>query len=167
MKKKLNQTKSNQISSITLYSSIIILILLDLLTKTFFTNKFYGNGFIFIQYIQNLGSSFGIFSNVNLYSTLILILSIIVLIIIIYKKEHFLTNKYLTFVFVFFVAGIIGNSYDRLFFGFVRDFIGLKHLFIFNLADLYFSIAFILFMIPELSDTKNLKSKKMKKYHGK
>lgn len=135
---------------------IFFLTFIDLITKFIFTNKsFFDGNLISINYMENLGSSFGLFSNILYYNLFIIILSIIVLFVILYSYKYFLANKKLKLVFVFFIAGILGNTFDRLIFGYVRDFITIKYLFIFNFADFYFTIAFILYLVYEYA----LKSK--------
>jgi len=138
---------------------IFVLTIIDLLSKSLFTNKiFFENSLISIHFSKNFGSSFGIFSNVSFYSYFVTFLAIIVLITLIYYKKTFFKNKYLTYTFIFMFSGILGNTIDRILFGYVRDFISLKHLFIFNLADFYITLAFILYLIYEASENKSLKS---------
>ena len=148
--------------SFVIHFIIYILILIDLITKTLFTDKFYGSAVVSIQYSQNLGSSFSMFANIQNYSMIILLFSFIVLIILLFNQNNFMKKKYLIIAFILFIAGLIGNGYDRFFFGFVRDFISIKYLFIFNLADLYFTMSFVFFLISEASDTKLLKREKLK-----
>ena len=150
---------NKQIPTIIIILTITILILIDLLTKLIFTNKsYFKDNLISITYSENYGSSFGIFSNITFYSYFIIFLAIITVITIIYYRKFFLKNKYLTYSIIFFLAGIIGNTIDRVFYGLVRDFISLKYLFIFNVADFYISLAFILYLIYESSEDKSLKS---------
>lgn len=139
---------------------ILILFFLDILTKYLFTNKiFFKNSIIYIQFVKNFGSSFGIFSNIKYYNLIIIILSIFTIFLLIYKKNYFFKNKYLKISQLLFICGILSNLYDRIFFGFVRDFIAIKYFFIFNLADLYIFLAFTIFLFFE---NKKESSKKIK-----
>jgi signal peptidase II len=60
------------------------------------------------------------------------------------------------FSFVLLISGCMGNAVDRLFLGAVCDFIHLSygpyHFPAFNYADIYLTLACLLFMINELSD---------------
>ncbi|MFN3698824.1 MAG: signal peptidase II, partial [Dictyoglomus sp.] len=42
------------------------------------------------------------------------------------------------------LGGLLGNLYDRVFYGYVIDFIHIKNLFVFNLADLFITVGGIL-----------------------
>ena len=110
---------------------IIILVCIDLITKSVFMNKSIFEGFfIHINYVINYGSAFGIFSNTQYYNLLIIVLSAIVLAIIFYKQEYFKKSCMLFSVYVFLISGLIGNLIDRIFFGFVRDFIVIEGFFV-------------------------------------
>ena len=122
---------------------IIFLTLLDIFLKYIFQNKNYFDFFISIKYTQNVGSSFGIFSNITYYNYFVILLSIVLLIFIFFKfkkiKKILSKNKFYFFSFIFFLSGVLGNLFDRIFFGYVRDFISIENFFIFNLADFYLS----------------------------
>lgn len=130
--------------------NIFILLIIDLMTKTYFTGKHYFiDKLIYISYSENTGSSFGIFSGISFYPYMIIFLSFLFLATLVHYKDKILKNKITTCALIFIFAGVLGNTYDRAFYGFVRDFIGLKYLFIFNLADLYISLSFVLYLIYE------------------
>jgi signal peptidase II len=142
--------KKDKYTLIEISLIIFFLTIIDLITKFIFTDKSFFEGFLIsLNYTKNYGSSFGIFSNVLYYNLFVIVLSVIVLFVILYLYKYFINNKNLKLIFVFFVAGILGNTFDRIFYGYVRDFISLKYLFIFNIADLYFTLAFIFYLIYE------------------
>ena len=142
--------KKDKCQNYKIYLSIFLLVLADIITKYIFTNSiFFNDFFISINYTKNYGSSLGIFANVFYYNILIIILSTIILFFLIYSKKYFTRNKFLKIAYILFISGIIGNGYDRLIFGYVRDYIALKYLFVFNLADLYLTLAFIAYIIYE------------------
>ena len=62
------------------------------------------------------------------------------------------------------LGGAIGNFIDRIFLGYVRDFISIKFFsFVFNLADLFITIGVICFVIYIIVDcAKDIKNKKEK-----
>ncbi len=134
---------------------IIFLILLDQITKLFFINKNYFNKFfISINYSQNFGSSFSIFENISNYNFYLSLFSIFILIITIYYFKEYFKDKNKKYILILFISGLIGNLIDRIIFGYVNDFIYLKNLFIFNFADIYLSLVFILIIYFEFLKNK-------------
>jgi len=119
------------------YLIALAVIILDQITKFLFTDKHFG----IINYTTNTGAAFSILQN---YAVLLTIITIIVIgfIIYLYKKNK---NYYLPLSLI--IGGAIGNLIDRLFFGFVRDFIDLKVWPIFNIADSANVIGAIILMI--------------------
>ncbi len=104
---------------------IILLIILDQLTKYFFGN------------VKNYGAAFGILQD---YTTFLIIISLVIIIICFYYYK----NKELRMGLSFILAGAVGNLIDRIFLGYVRDFIDLKFFPVFNLADSFNVIGAIL-----------------------
>ncbi|MCA9495533.1 MAG: signal peptidase II, partial [Nanoarchaeota archaeon] len=132
-----------------------------LINKYFFTNKSYFDGnFIYILFSKNTGSAFSMFSDIVNYNLFIIILSIIVLLLMFWNYKYFISDFYLRFTFVLFLSGVLGNLYDRIFFSYVRDFIGVKYFSIFNLADSYLTLAFVFYLLYEWKyKSKNRKNK--------
>ena len=95
---------------------LAILILLDQLTKFLFSN------------VKNYGAAFGILQGQIL---LFIIISLAVIVFCVYYYKI----KKLRLPLILILAGTIGNLIDRLFLGYVRDFINLKIWPVFNLAD--------------------------------
>ena len=104
---------------------IILLIILDQLTKYLF------------PYTINYGAAFGILRG---YTTFLIIISLIVVLICFY----YFREKKLRIGLSFILAGTISNLIDRIFLGYVRDFIDLKIWPVFNLADSFNFIGVIL-----------------------
>lgn len=143
------------------FTLISILFIIDITTKAIFTNKQYLTNTIspiFIQYTQNYGSAFSMFSSVPYYQTIIAIFSIIILIGLIKYKNLFTKTKLESYSYLLIMAGILGNFYDRIFFGYVRDFIAIKNLFIFNIADIYLTLGVGLILYQEFKPKKKQKS---------
>lgn len=111
---------------------IIGLFFLDLATKLFFKGK---DIFLFkyfsLNYVENTGSIFGLFSGSNTFFAVLTLLMLIVLIYI-FKKD-----KDLRLGLSFVIAGAFGNFVDRINYGFVIDFIDLGSWPVFNLADCF------------------------------
>ncbi len=125
--------------------------------------------FFSLESTLNTGSAFSLFAGVNFYPALISILSVMILLLLTYHKDHFHESNYLSMLFVFIFSGISGNLIDRIVFSGVRDFLSIKDLFIFNIADVYILIAVISFILHtiyheyELIESKSLKREKTKK----
>ena len=116
-----------------------LIILLDQITKLIFTNKHFG----IINYATNTGAAFSILQNHTFLLTIISIL-VAIFILILAKKE-----KKIEIPLAFVVGGTIGNLIDRMFFGYVRDFIDLQIWPIFNIADSFnvIGVTIIIYLI--------------------
>ena len=104
---------------------IIIGIILDRISKSyaishFIENPVYGK-LINLIYVENKGAAFGILQNKRIF---FIILTLVVVIYLLYyfirnmKSNPNLLNLSLSLI----VSGALGNFYDRLFHGFVVDF---------------------------------------------
>ena len=101
---------------------------------------------ITIEYIRNYGAAFNILSGSRLFLSLISIISTITLMYLIFIREDKRINKYgLSFI----VAGSIGNGVDRIFYGYVIDFIKIKFVDfpVFNIADIAINIGILVMII--------------------
>ena len=99
-----------------------------------------------IDYIRNYGAAFNILSGSRLFLSLISIISTIILMYLIFIREDRRINKYgLSFI----VAGSIGNGVDRIFYGYVIDFIKIKFVDfpVFNIADIAINIGILVLII--------------------
>jgi len=131
------------------FISIILLItLIDLITKFIFFQKNLTiiPKLLLIKYSQNPGIIFGLFSNNFLITTL---LPLIIIIIFIY---YFTKNKIPLIPTSLIISGLLGNLINRIYSGFVIDFIFIPilpqyNIFLFNLADLSLIIGVILMLI--------------------
>lgn len=129
-----------------------LLVILDILLKTIFEGKtYFQNSFVYIHSTQNHGSAFSLLSNFPYYSMLIFILSVILVTLILFYYEKFPPSRYLDIVITLAASGIIANASDRLVFGYVRDYIAVKDLFVFNLADSYLFFAVVIYILYEIS----------------
>jgi signal peptidase II len=89
--------------------------------------------FLYITYVKNTGIAFGLFKNNNLF--MILLISIIILILLyFYNKEK---NKVfsLNIAITLLISGAVGNLVDRIYYGFIVDYIDFTFWPAFNLAD--------------------------------
>ena len=136
-----------------LYSTIFII--LDLFTKHIFTNKEYMIGSIGINYTQNTGAAFSILQGQTIILALV---SLLVIFLIIKYYKTFKVKLPLILI----LSGTIGNLVDRLFFGYVRDFIAISIWPTFNLADTFITIGVFWLIYLIWKEEKTYKSKKPK-----
>ena len=128
------------------FSIVFTIILIDQITKFLIKRYFLVNQSLFIidnifyfTYLQNTGSGFGLFKN----STLLLIwISVIVIGLILYFY-----GKLPKIASALILGGTIGNLIDRVFLGYVIDFIDFRIWPAFNIADSCLTIGVILLLI--------------------
>ena len=130
---------------------LIIGLLLDQLTKfvaeaklSFFSPLDIIPGILSLQLVHNRGAAYGLFEGKQ---TFLLAVSIIVILFcFIFQKKIGITfwSKYgVTFL----MMGAIGNFIDRVFHGYVIDFIYIRIVPVFNFADVFINIAIICFVL--------------------
>ncbi len=154
-----------------LFGLSFLWIILDQLSKYFITIKMdlYQSiniiaPYIKITYIYNKGAAWGILNNQLYIISLIGILILRYIIKYLYKIKEQLTIP-LIIAFSFLLGGLVGNLIDRLFLGYVIDFIDILifnyNYPVFNLADCFIVIGTILIIIIFIrSDTNERYSKR-------
>lgn len=132
---------------------VFLLFIIDVFTKIIaekklkFHPKIICNGSIHLYYVRNFGIAFNKLSHKK---WLILILNFIILIYAItLYKDPYISKVGLTLV----LAGGFGNTLNRLFRGYVIDFIyfNIKGFPVFNLADFYILTGIIMILAGELA----------------
>ena len=102
-----------------------------------------------LRYLENRGAAFGIFQNQLWFFILMTI--VIVTAVIYYYRITPDDKKYrpIRFCMILLIAGAVGNCIDRVFRKFVVDFLyfSLIDFPIFNVADIYVTVTFVLFVI--------------------
>ena len=126
----------------------IFIVLIDQFTKyLIFYNKklFINKDFLLfkLDFVKNYGAAFNIFSGSRIFLSLISILFSILLIYLIFKKNTL--NSFDLYSYSFILGGTIGNGIDRIYKGFVVDFINLNiiNFPVFNIADISINIGFV------------------------
>ena len=126
----------------------IFIILIDQFTKylILYNNKMFINkDFLLfrIDFVKNYGAAFNIFSGSRIFLSSISVIFSILLIYLIIRKST--SNTFDLYSYSFILGGTIGNGMDRLFKGFVIDFINLNiiNFPLFNIADISINIGFI------------------------
>lgn len=135
------------------YIVTLIALVIDRITKilvdNFLSNKviFLIKDFFYLTYVKNEGAAFSILTSKRL---LLILLSLIAVIFIYYYIKKYKKNS---IGYSLLLGGIIGNLIDRLFFGFVIDFIGViifnYHFPIFNFADIFIVIGAFLILFEK------------------
>ena len=129
--------------------SVCILLILDIVSKQWAlsSNHAYpvAPGVQFVL-VQNYGVAFGFMS---MFGSLVQLASIALFITTaVYVISHGVFHRYPMMMWVFMIAGGLGNSLDRVVYGYVIDFIDIyyesAHWFVFNFADLYLTLAVLI-----------------------
>jgi signal peptidase II len=143
------------------YLISLIGLIIDFLTKLFISSKLslgqsktIINNFFSLTLVHNKGAAWGLlFNKVNL----LLIISIVFLVLFIYMIEKNELKKYEEISYGLIIAGVVGNMIDRLFRGYVIDFLDFNifgyNYPVFNIADTLIVtgvIIVIVFYIKEL-----------------
>ena len=151
--------------NLTLFFLFLTLVILDQVTKALVINFFnlYDSVALLpmmnLTFVVNYGFAFGLLNNPSLNQILV---SLVILAIIVYflylliKTQDKIFQLTLTLI----LAGALGNFIDRIFRGFVIDFIdiyiGKYHWPAFNIADSCITVGFIILMINILFLNKKL-----------
>lgn len=155
-------------SYIVIASIIVVGVILDLVSKHFFAQYFEsGNAdivvipnFFIFTFVKNTGAAYGIFGDSTLAITIISILFIIA--IIVYDIFNHSSSVWYMLGVGFIISGAIGNVVDRIFLGYVRDFISIRLFsFVFNIADLFITIgviSFLIYLVISIAKEKKEKS---------
>jgi len=119
------------------YILAFVLLVLDQLSKYIVVNNF--------DFIKNTGAAWGILKNSQL------LLIIISLVVIFYVARYF---SYYPLAFSLLLGGVLGNLVDRIFRGYVIDFINIRIFNYpwFNLADSLITISIILLAIKMIKE---------------
>ena len=130
------------------FSLSFFIVLIDQFTKylMFYNYKLFINkDFLLfkLDFVKNYGAAFNIFSGSRIFLSLISILFSILLIYLIFRKNTL--NSFDLYSYSFILGGTIGNGIDRIYKGFVVDFINLNiiNFPVFNIADISINIGFI------------------------
>lgn len=149
-----NKKKTGSI--ITYLVGVILLTFIDQITKVIAVDGLKGKTpFVIIDnvfefyYLENKGAAWGVMSGARYF---FLILTIVIIAVVIYISIKMPQTKRmlpLRYTLILLSAGAIGNFIDRLYLGYVRDFIYFKliNFPVFNVADIYVTVSVILFAV--------------------
>src|SRR5690606_34244161 len=128
------------------YLIILLIIIFDFVTKQIFSSIYAVgevdviiNDILVFGYVQNRGASFGILEGQQLVFFIVTLLAL-GLFGYLFSKSDIKTKKVYTLSLILLISGTLGNAIDRLFYGYVIDFIRVPFLpFVgntfFNVAD--------------------------------
>ncbi len=106
-----------------------------------------------LMYVRNSGGVYGIFQESNLIFTIISIIVLIVLFI--YSKNITKDNKLKQALWQLILAGGVSNLIDRVFRGFVVDFVQMIGFGVFNIADACIVVSAIIIIFLELKENRS------------
>lgn len=143
----------------------LAVILIDRIVKILVTNNFelnvrneIINNFFYITNCHNYGAAFSLFSGNVIF---LIFITLIVLFLIYREVKKSSINKVSSILYGLLLGGIIGNLFDRIFYGYVIDYLDFKifnlDFAIFNIADIAIVIGALLLIIFEGSDKKWVK----------
>jgi len=129
----------------------IFIVLIDQFTKYLmsYNNKLFINkDFLLfkLDFVKNYGAAFNILSGSRIFLSLISIFFSILIIYLLFRKNSL--NSIDLYSYSLILGGTIGNGIDRIYKGFVIDFINLNiiNFPVFNIADISINIGFILLL---------------------
>lgn len=101
----------------------------------------FSNNLLKIVYVQNTGAAFSIMQNSINFLIFASIIAVLLITYYIFKNIEGLRKKELFFLSLL-TSGILGNLYERIAFGYVRDFFELTFVNfpIFNISDIFINI---------------------------
>lgn len=115
------------------FSNLIALKLID--------GKTYSLGLVDLIYVKNTGAAFSILQNATTFLIIISTLAVFLIAYYLFKNlrdDYMKENLFLALM----LSGILGNLYERLAFGYVRDFFSLTFVNfpIFNISDIFINV---------------------------
>ncbi|MBI5629997.1 MAG: signal peptidase II [Elusimicrobia bacterium] len=121
--------------------AVVLLFLADRLTKYWALHVLKAQyslpvlPFFHLTYIENTGAAFGVGNGKNLNFFFIVLTSILTGFLFYMHKAWARKNAWVAVGLVLVTAGALGNLYDRVFYGYVVDFLDFRVWPVFNLAD--------------------------------
>ncbi|MEJ0021707.1 MAG: signal peptidase II [Candidatus Doudnabacteria bacterium] len=130
-----------------MHKKIFALIVVDQITKLIFSPRDFFVGFMHVHLVKNYGLGFSL--NFGLLPNLIIVAAALIFFLYYYFSHQAELSWRGKIVFVLIFAGAISNIIDRLYLGYVRDFLDLGLGFTFNLADAFVVIGLIIIIFTQ------------------
>ena len=128
-----------------MHKKVLGLILVDQIAKLIFWSRDFFIGPIHVHSIKNFGLAFNL--NFGMLANIIIMLAALGFFIYYYVTNIHTPSLWISISFALIFAGAIANLADRLYLGYVRDFLDLGLGFTFNLADAFLVVGLIGFLV--------------------
>lgn len=140
---------------------VFLLFFIDQISKFFVVKHLDASGVVIIEdlldfvYVKNIGAAFGIFSG-NTY--LLIIITFLLIGYIVFELYKNMNNNFSILSFSLILSGALGNLFDRVFRGYVVDFISFtifgREMAVFNIADIYITFGVFLLALIIIKEGK-------------
>lgn len=124
-----------------MHKKVFALIVVDQITKLFFSSRDFDFGLLQTHAVKNYGLAFSL--DFGYMPNLIIVIAALGFFMYLYFANRGQWGLLLRAMFVLIFAGAISNLGDRLYLGYVRDFMDLGLGFTFNLADVFLATGLI------------------------
>ena len=140
--------------------TVTTIVFLDRFSKIYFSHSLalgeswpVLRGIFHITLVNNTGIAFGLFKNQGIVFIIIPLIAIVLLIFNIYYYRNNQENLSRTYIVAFslILGGAIGNLIDRIYLGYVIDFLDFRVWPVFNIADASISVGILLLAIHYVS----------------
>ena len=145
--------------NIHFFIAVIGVIILDRLTKflafKYLTEPVDITSWFSLYFTTNTGAAFGILKGKTFILTII---SVLFIVLIFYKLKEIINENYF-WAAALILGGAVSNLYDRIFYGFVIDFVGVENFSVFNMADSAITIGAVALFIYMMIDYRKYNKK--------
>lgn len=146
-----------------IYFIIVVLIaFFDQITKIlitknlpFGTSKVVVKNIVYFTHVKNTGGAFSIFQGKQL---IFICISIVIIAFLIWAIFLTKTKNHKKIILTLILGGALGNLIDRLFRGYVIDFIDFRFWPVFNVADSFITIGIVLFIVVFILEGRDVSS---------
>lgn len=147
--------------------SVLALTWLDLHSKVWIFHH-YGDGrphplvgnLLFMTYAENTGMAWSLLEGKTGFLSLMSLVAIIAVLYFFWVSRD---SKVMVTALILILAGALGNLHDRVWYGYVRDFVDLRYWPIFNLADAYIVVGAVLIVLYSFLEGRGEKEGEEKK----
>jgi len=135
----------------------VLIIIFDQITKwlvekyLYFSQITIINNIFLLTYVQNRGGAWGVFNDIPVLFLVLIPMIIGLLIFFVYRTKDKLEQVSVSMI----IGGALGNYIDRLFRGYVVDFIDFRIWPVFNIADIFVVIGGVLLILSAMRTNKN------------
>jgi signal peptidase II len=141
---KVNSLQAKWRNVVFFFTTALLLVAADQLSKFWIRSNLaigeslFEVGFFRLTYVRNTGAAFGLFQGQSLPLTIVASVGVAALLLYVfffYRKLPFLNNRLGKLALGLVLGGTVGNLIDRIYLGYVTDFIAVSIWPAFNIAD--------------------------------